>query len=274
MENVNEKVWVDVEKLSENFSEFRLPQTSDLSGKEVVLNYKGGYSVTYNFVDGCTLRATYKNGEETEVVGATYDAAELRKGVYFFDYVWSYGLTKSISTVIDFNQGMATTLVSILPTLEEAKVSTYERYLANEPMTSVKAIWDHAAVDAPFTSATKVHPKTTKLVGERLQFNYSSTDAYEHIYLCEDMYTWHCILGVEKGLADTDKCFFYDLGDDLVWFTWLEKIVPTVGVVIEDFKAMRSYGKLYGYKNRIEDEAVINTPTASYAHMLNKTEYK
>ncbi len=272
METTN-VTWVDVETLSEGFSEFRMEQACDLAGKEIVLYYKGGYSVAYNFINEDTLSVEYKNGDDVEVVAAKYTAAKLRDGIYYVDYIWSCGYTKSVSTVIDFNENIATTLCAKLPTLEEAQVSLYERYRQNAPMTSVQAFWDHASVGTPFTDATKMHCKTKKLVGERIQFIYSEADAYEHIYLNENYYTWHCIKGVEAGLADTEKCFYYDLGNDLIWFVWIEKTVPTVGSVVEDFEKMRSFGKLYGYKNGIEDEAVINTPAGSYATILNTTKY-
>lgn len=270
---MEEKVFVDVETLSVGFSEYKLPQTTDLIGKKLELNYEGGYTVTYEFLDGETLKATYKEGDEIQVVGAIYTAVSPKKDIYFVDFVWSYGETKSVSTVIDFSQNIATTCLGFMPTLDEAKVSLYERYVQKTPLTSVRTVWDHAAVNAPFTKDTKKHQRTSKLVGERLQFVYSENDAYEHVYLNENFYTWHCLKGVEKGLCDTDLCHFYDLGHNLIWFVWQEKIVPTIGCVIEDFDAMRSYGKLYGYKNSIEEGTVINFPAGSYAKILNKTEY-
>jgi hypothetical protein len=74
------------------------------------------------------------------------------------------------------------------------------------PLTSVKAVFEHAAIDGPFPDATSRHERTGNLVGERIEWVYSSKDAYEHIYLNENTYCWHCIAGNEKGLADTDRC--------------------------------------------------------------------
>lgn len=273
MEN-KDVVWVDVETLSKGFDEFRMEQATELCGREITLFYKGGYSVSYKFIDIDTLSATYVCSDKKECVASKYTAAKLRENIFYVDFIWSCGNAKSVSTVIDFDKNIATTVIGILPTAEEASISAYNRYRKNMPMTSVKAIWDHASVDCPFADTTQVHQTTNKLIGERIQFVYSENDAYEHIYLSENYYTWHCIKGVEAGLADTEKCYYYDLGDDLIWFVWIEKAVPTVGSVCEDFKKMRSFGKLYGYKNSIDDQTVINTPVGSYATMLNKTTYK
>ena len=88
---------------------------------------------------------------------------------------------------------------------------------------------------------------TTELIGRRVEYTYSPTERYEHIYLNEDFYTWQCLLGSEKGLADTDRCHYLKLGDELYLFVWREKIVPTLGAVVADFSAMRTMGKIFGH---------------------------
>src|SRR4030067_318111 len=100
------------------------------------------------------------------------------------------------------------------------------------PITSVQAIFEQAAVDAPFSEVTPGHEKTMDNDAERVQWVYSSKDAYEHIYLNENTYSWHCISGNEKGLADTDRCFYYKVSDKFYLFVWIEKTIPTVGVVL------------------------------------------
>ncbi len=43
------------------------------------------------------------------------------------------------------------------------------------------------------------------LIGRRVEWVYSETHAYEHIYLSPTWYTWQCLAGPERGLADTDS---------------------------------------------------------------------
>ena len=73
---------------------------------------------------------------------------------------------------------------------------------------------------------------TDALVGKRVQYVYSQTEAYEHIYLNENLYTWQCLRGSEAGLADTDRCHYRRIADELYLFVWREKVVPTLGVVL------------------------------------------
>jgi hypothetical protein len=151
-------------------------------------------------------------------------------------------------------------------------VSQFERGDKGLPLTSVKVEFKHAALNEPFSAATPKHQPTADLVGERIQFVYSTNDVYEHIYLNENFYTWHCLKGIEKGLCDTDRCFYWKLADQLYWFLWLERIVPTFGSVVEDLAKMRSYGKIYGYESYDMDK-VKNFPAGSYAKVLNRTKY-
>ena len=38
-----------------------------------------------------------------------------------------------------------------------------------------------------------------------------------------------CLDGVEKGLADVDRCHYVQVAEDLYLFVWREKIIPTLG---------------------------------------------
>ncbi|SPX56212.1 MoaF protein [Klebsiella pneumoniae] len=59
---------------------------------------------------------------------------------------------------------------------------------------------------------------TTALVGMRNQYTYSPTERYEHIYLNDNFYAWQCLDGVEKGLADVDRCHYVQVAEDLYLF--------------------------------------------------------
>ncbi|WP_019909035.1 molybdenum cofactor biosynthesis F family protein [Paenibacillus sp. HW567] len=264
--------FVTVQELSEGFSEFSLPQTQELTGKKIELYYEAGHKAVYYFLDETTLVCTVESEEGSEKVAAIYQAVSPRKDIYFIDFVWSYGATKSVTTILDLAQGIATTAIGILPGKEEVLVSQFERGDKGLPLTSVTVDFEHASVDVPFTPDTLKHARTADLVGKRMQWVYSANDAYEHIYLNENFYTWQCLKGIEKGLCDTDKCHYFKLDDNLYWFIWQERIVPTIGSVMEDFNAMRSYGKIYGYET-YEMTKVTNFPVGSFATLLNETTY-
>ena len=106
------------------------------------------------------------------------------------------------------------------------------------------------------------------MVGKRVEYTYSPTECYEHIYLNERFYTWHCLLGSEKGLADTDRCHYYKLADRLYLFVWREKIVPTLGSVVVDLEALRTTGKIFGYQGE-GPGGLSNFPVGARARVLN-----
>ena len=51
---------------------------------------------------------------------------------------------------------------------------------------------------------------------------------------------------------------------------WREKVVPTLGVVLVDWAAKRSNGKLFGYEGS-DFGALSTTPISSHATLLNVT---
>jgi hypothetical protein len=180
--------------------------------------------------------------------------------------------SKSVSIILDTERNIAMAIVGFLPTNEEASIPLWQRAKEKMSLTGVTAEFIPAGIDRPFTKDTPQFERTTELVGKRVQFTYSSKDAYEHVYLNDHYFTWHCISGNEKGLADTDVANYFKLDKNLYLFSWQEKIIPTLGVVMEDFDRMRSYGKICGYEG-FNFGKMINFPVGSYAKELNETEY-
>ena len=266
-----EQKYISVRELSVGFSENMLPAIDSLAGTEVRLCYESGERAIITFTDSETLSWETEAGGRGRSSICSYQAIAPRPDFYFVDFIVPDG--RSVSVILDMSQKCATVVTGILPTVEEAMIPLLIRAEKSLPLTSVKAIFEHAALDGPFTSQTPRHERTTDLVGERIQWVYSSKDAYEHIYLNEKTYTWQCIAGNEKGLADTDRCFFYRLDEALYLFVWIEKIIPTVGVVIEDFTVMRSYGKIFGHEGYDMNGPITNFAVGSYGILLNKTKH-
>lgn len=71
------------------------------------------------------------------------------------------------------------------------------------------------AIDGPITSATERHEDTRELIGKRIEYMYSDSERYEHVYLNERLFTWHCLAGAEQGLADTERCRYLKIVDRL-----------------------------------------------------------
>ncbi len=265
--------YIPVGELSVGFSEYALPSTDCLKGKKTELHYASGNQATLTFVSEGTLGWETRDKNRLEEFICSYRAIMPREDLCFVDFIVPRGSGVSLSIILDMTRGIATAITGILPTPKEVMIPLIIRAERRMLLSSVHVVFEHAAIDGPFLDSTPCHGPTGDLVGERIEWVYSSKHAYEHIYLNENTYCWHCIAGSEKGLADTDRCFFYKIADGLYLFVWIEKIVPTLGVVLEDLGIMRSYGKIFGYESYDRDGKIANFPVGSYGTLLNRTEY-
>jgi hypothetical protein len=273
--------WISVGELADAFDadNFTPPTTADLAGTAHVLHFADGSATEYRFLPESRLSWKAAGGEAGGAAGpgageAPYFAVTPRAGIYFVDFVVEDAPPAAISLVLDLGRGIATRLTARLPESADVGESLMARAARGDELTAVTADFAAAAVDAPFTATTPRHEETADLVGRRVEYTYSATERYEHIYLNEHFYTWHCLLGSEKGLADTDRCHYLKLGEDLYLFVWREKIVPTLGAVVVDFRAMRTMGKIFGHAQGGTGGTVAqaaNFPVGARARLLNIT---
>ncbi|SFW83267.1 MoaF C-terminal domain-containing protein [Amycolatopsis australiensis] len=90
---------------------------------------------------------------------------------------------------------------------------------------------------------------STALIGRRVLWVYSPEHAYEHVYLSPHWYTWQCLAGPERGLADTDENTVYRIRPGIHVFAWREKVIPCASVTVADHRdarSLRSHGVLFG----------------------------
>ncbi len=271
--------WISVGKLAEAFApdNYTPPPTGDLAGSTHGLHFEDGRALEYRFLSDSKVAWSAPAGDSGRADGdkgeAGYFALKVRDGLYFVDFIARQDPPTSVSLILDLEQGIATTLVAVLPSAPDVGHSLVARIAAGQELTAVSAAFSSAAVDAPFTAETPRHMATAELIGRRVEYTYSPTERYEHIYLNEDFYTWQCLMGSEKGLADTDRCHYLKLGEQLYLFVWREKIVPTLGAVVADFSAMRTMGKIFGHA---QDRCggVVDFPVGARARLLNVTSHE
>ena len=266
--------WITVGDLAEAFEpgSNSPPRTEDLVGRTLSLYLENGQMVEHRFETGERLVWKIAVGEgEGREVEATYFAAKVREGIYFVDFIKQSQRATTVTLLLDLSLGIVTVLIGELPEESESRRPLLERAAQGGELTAVNATFLSGSVNAPLTAGTPRHSITRELVGRRVEYTYSRTERYEHIYLNQDFYTWHCLLGSEKGLADTDRCHYYRLGDGLYLFAWREKIVPTLGVVAVDFDRMRTVGKIFGYQG-VDSAKLSNFAVGARARLLNVTE--
>jgi hypothetical protein len=263
--------FIQVGELVKRISEGTLPRDDGLAGCELALSAADG-SVTRLAFSGAGALAWEvsggahdgERGEETCLI------TRPREEIAVVDYVTSARRATAVTIVLDLARGAATTVTGTLPAADEAARSAFDLATRGDELTLVATDIDPSFIDRPWTAGEHPHVPSDELVGKRVQYVYSQTEAYEHIYLNENLYTWQCLRGSEQGLADTDRCHYRRIADELYLFVWREKVIPTLGVVLVDWARKRSNGKLFGYEGS-DFGALSTTPIASVATLLNIT---
>ncbi|AOI77133.1 molybdenum cofactor biosynthesis F family protein [Burkholderia sp. NRF60-BP8] len=193
----------------------------------------------------------------------------LRDGLYFVDYIDATARATSVSLVIDLDTGVWTAVVGTLPTEADTRIDAFTRVARGLPLTAVDAQFRHGTLGG-HARPGPLHAPTRELIGKRTMYRYSPTECYEHIYLNENFYAWQCLQGVERGLADVDRCHYFRIADELYLFVWREKVVPTLGVVLIDLAQRKTDGKIFGYQGG-DFGTLSNFPIGAYAQVLNET---
>ncbi len=265
--------FIQVGELVKGISEDTLPPDEALAGRTLTLHAEDGTVTRLAFESGGRLAwevidgpGTGERGEERCLV------TRPRQDFFVADYVASSARATAVTILLDLDRGAATTVRGTLPTAEQAAKSAFQLATDGEELTLVTCDIVPSVIDGPFVPGAHPHLPTDELVGKRAQYVYSRTEAYEHIYLNEQLYTWQCLRGSEQGLADTDRCHYRKIGDEFYLFVWREKIIPTLGVVLVDWRRKQSNGKLFGYEGS-DFGALSTTPISSRATLLNETTY-
>lgn len=260
-----------------NFGGNELAHTDDLVGRVFDIHFNNGWAIRYNFLPEQQMEWQIQQGADPDPTAPVKDRESycttcLRDGYYLVDFIKRYKSTQTVTLLIDLVQNIATMVLSTMPTREETFKPLFQRVLDRELLTPMRATIVHGAIDQPFSDQTPRHEQTSELVGKRVRYQYGPKDSYEHIYLSREFYTWNCIQGPEAGLSDTDYCQYYKLADKLYLFLWLEKVIPTIGLVLIDFKRGKTSGKIFGYQGE-DFGATCNTPVGAYLTLKNETRY-
>ncbi len=201
---------------------------------------------------------------------APWRATALRPDILFIDFLDPERDNASISAVCNLTQRNATLVYGQLPDEAAARLDAFSRVEQGLPLTAVEVRFVFARLDA---QPGPLPGFTDALIGMRNQYTYSPTERYEHIYLNDNFYAWQCLDGVEKGLADVDRCHYVQVAEDLYLFVWREKIIPTLGVILIDLQQMRTDGKIMGYQGS-DFGALSNFPVGASAKILNVTRHQ
>lgn len=230
--------WLPLDGLAPGFDANKAPHSLDLAGRELTVVDGRGTRIRHVFAE-TTVAWEYTPGvgDETAPAAETddYEAFLVDDGLYFVQFHHNYLPNEAVSLVLDLHAGRALAVISLI----------------GEPgpgRTAVQQIFVPGLIEELPTAGVDAAP-TTSLIGRRVQWVYSGEHAYEHVYLSPSWYTWQCLAGPERGLADTDENTVWQVRPGIYVFAWREKVIPCGSVTIadhRDVRNIRSHGVLFG----------------------------
>ncbi|GLZ39335.1 molybdenum cofactor biosynthesis F family protein [Actinokineospora sp. NBRC 105648] len=238
--------WLPLDGLAPGFDANKAPTVGDLHGSTLVLERP----------DGSTLTASF-TGTRVEWDGGV-DQCEtflVDDGLYYVQLHAQANHQQAVSLFLDTRFGRA---LEVRTTIGDGRPRVTQTFT---PAT-IQGVDVRGETPAP----------STALIGRRAMWIYSEAHAYEHVYLSRHWYTWQCLAGPEKGLADTDENTVYELRPGIYVFTWREKVIPCASVTVADHRdarRLRSHGVLFGL------DETGQTPThftfGAHGRMLSNT---
>jgi hypothetical protein len=229
--------WLPLGGLEPGFDQYRAPLSDALEGKTFTTVDSGGGAIRNSFSGG-KMRWEFE-GDPDNCGVDDYEAFEVDEGLYYAQLLHVHPVGEAVSLILDTAHGTCLAVLSFAldppPFVEPGP-------------TAVKQAFVPGTI-REYPQTGPVPSRTGALVGKRVRWAYSDVHAYEHVYLNEDWYTWHCLAGPEAGQADTDLCTAFEIRKGVYAFAWREKVIPCAAVTVADHRdahAMRSSGVLFG----------------------------
>ena len=224
------QVWPEIEEILVNHGEGAPPPCQPPAG-------------TREFVSAEGSDVMVLSGAEARFAGDTLTAVyyAIRPGIYFVDLPDS-AEGRARMLILDDTRGrvLQTEIVAPIPGTPDGLL---DRLALRTSQSAVGVTYHHwfapEAEQTPFTSSPR-------LIGKQFRYTYSSTHQYDHFYINDRYYAWHCLKGPDAGLGDFDECAHFEIAENLVLFVWKEKLLPCAGFTIEDHDAKRTIGKIFG----------------------------
>ncbi|MFD1260598.1 MoaF C-terminal domain-containing protein [Entomomonas asaccharolytica] len=239
--------------------EFILPDVTELEGLFFILYPTHGDSIEYNLKK---QQIIWYDPDTNTQQKADYKATSVRDGIYFIDYIFQ---EQSISIILDLINQTFTEVVGYLSNIPTAKA--FKQFKPNIATIDLSII--QGSLDKPYEKQD-LHNQTDELIGARFLYFSGFERVYEHIYLNQNHYTWHCLVGETAGLADTNPCHYYKIADKLYLLIWSRKRLPYMGLMLIDTNFLRADGKAYGYNQINTTDSMFNIHYSPYFSMINK----
>ena len=259
--------YITISDMAKGISEYNLPQVRTLSGTGLTLHFADGeerFAVEYRFVDDKVLQWKVVKGPDDSASGySEYIATSPKDGYYYIEYIAGSNQATMVAVVLDTKRQIATGVFGSFPRERDDQLSMYQRSSKKMALTAARVRIFNASIEAPMGKHTPRHDVDSQdLVGKRRLYRYSANDAYEHIYHDNHNFTWHCVSGNEKGLADTDFAQVVKFEDNFYMIVWVEKVMHVVSAITLNFDTMHSSGAMASFAGWDYGE-VVNVPAGA-----------
>jgi hypothetical protein len=209
----------------------RLPSTDALAGETIDLLFDDGATMAMA-LSADTVRWTFTDGDRTAHGEGSYDAVEIRTGVFFLDFAMAGG-PFAFSHVIDREQGRAITVWNELT--NEGGAKDLRELLRPSRLAG------HTGAYAPIA-------QSRELLGRRVFCEYSREAALEHLYVNSRTLVWQWLLRppeleFEVGI---EAAAYWKVRDALFLLTTRGE-APIGLTLLMDFDQNRNVGRLFGH---------------------------
>lgn len=253
--------WLPLNGLEPGFDANKAALSAALAEREVVVTDDRETRIVHRFgLD--TVDWEYSPGAADLIPAAAghdrYEAFDVADRLVYAQFRHAGRPTEAVSLFLDFQTGHALSVITGIDDPEPGRTRVRQAFVPGH----IEGVPVVGPAPAP----------TTALIGRRAMWVYSPEHAYEHIYLSPHWYTWQCLAGPERGLADTDENSTYQLRPGIYVFAWREKVIPCAAVTVADHRdarELRSHGALFGL-DQTEQETTHFT-FGAFGRLLSNT---
>jgi len=248
--------WRNLEDFAAGIDSNRLAASHDLVGRDVDVRTPDGHVLRLSFEAPDRLRWAAEGFAWAGSGVEEYEEVPVGDGAYWVDLSLGERRVETLTVVLHPERGWALVVHSKIHD-EGADVET-----------RVMQTFHGARLDG--AAAGHVPAPTRDLIGKRTLFRYSPHHLYEHIYLSSRRFTWHNLIGEQRGHAATELATTYKLDEGLYLFTWREEIIPVGTVFVFDYANGRSTGKFIGLEG---DGTITNSKGGALIIPFGQSDY-
>ena len=238
----------------------RPENTAALAGLSVTFELDAQVRVDFN--DRCAVWTENDRSLELE-----YEAFSIGGQLFFVDAMPAAPDRRSVVMVLDLAALRVLVVESLFPAPQQAQTSVLSRLARTGSQSAVQMRYRQGGIGR---GGAPAFARTAALAGSHLRYRYSRTHEYDHIYHSGKYYSWFCRKGPDQGLGDFEECDVFELREQLYLVAWREKLLPCVGIMVEDHGTMRSVGKICGAD--AYSGSIANTRVGAHMQLIFREE--